>query len=69
MDDGGMQYWKQLGQQQAERELKRTEILASKYAALKVACELILRDDIDSLEGAREQAKWALDRIKQLEEA
>ena len=43
------------------------EILAAKYAAAVTACELILRDDIDDLEIAKAQAKWAMDKINALE--
>ena len=63
MDDGGIQYWQQLGQQESQR----LAILAGKYAAAYTACETILRDDIDDIETAKAQAKWAMERIKKLE--
>ena len=72
MSDGGLQYWQQLGQQEAELEDRRNNklaILANKYAAAKTACELIMRDDIDDIATAKAQASWALDQIKQLEAA
>ena len=63
MDDGGIQYWQQLGQQESQR----LAILAGKYAAAYTACETILRDDIDDLEVAKAQAQWAMDKINVLE--
>ena len=45
------------------------EILAAKYAAAVTACEMILRDDIDDIETAKAQVKWAMDKIKKLEAA
>jgi hypothetical protein len=63
--DGGLQYWQQLGQQEAQK----AEIRAAKYAAAYTACETILRDDVDDIETAKAQAKWAMDKIKKLEAA
>lgn len=65
MDDGGIQYWQQYGQQQAEREARMIERLANQLVPFKVACELIMSADITDLEQARQQVRWAMDKAKE----
>lgn len=65
MDDGGIQYWQQLGQQEAEREDRMIERMANQLVPFKVACELIMSDGVSNLEQARDQIKWAMNKVKE----
>ena len=64
MDDGGIQYWQQLGQQEVEREARMIERMANRLVPFKIACELIMGDGVSNLEQAREQIKWAIEKTK-----
>lgn len=63
--DAGIQYWQQLGQQEAERESRMLERIANQLVPFKVACELIMSADITDLEQARQQVRWAMNKVKE----